>query len=71
MGDMLWLVLKNALFFIMGYLVAMEIHATLFFDRIIFCMILSIGPINVCTDFEINRHKINAFRKHAKIVCFI
>ena len=31
----------------------------------------SIGPINMCTDFEINRYKIDEFRKHAEIVCFI
>ena len=36
-----------------------------------FSMIHSIGPINVCTDFEINRYKIDEFRKHANIVCFI
>ena len=35
-----------------------------------FCMIHSIGAINVCTNFEINRYNINVFRKHAKIVCF-
>ena len=34
-------------------------------------MIHSIGPINVCTDFEINRYKIDKFRKHAKIACFL
>ena len=32
----------------------------------ILCMIHSIGPINVCTDFEINRYKIDKFRKHEK-----
>ena len=31
-----------------------------------FCMVHSIGPINVCTNFEINRDKIDEFRKHAK-----
>ena len=31
----------------------------------------SIGPINVCNDFEANRYKIDDFRKHAKIVGFI
>ena len=29
------------------------------------------GATNVCTNIEINRYKINQFRKHAKIVCFI
>ena len=29
----------------------------------------SLGPINVCTNFEINRFKIEEFRKHANIVC--
>ena len=28
-------------------------------------MIHNIGPINVCTDFEINRYQIDEFRKHA------
>ena len=35
-----------------------------------FCIIHSIGPINVSTDFEINQYKIDECRKHAKIVCF-
>ena len=51
-------------FFIMGYLVAMTISVTLFGLVHMFCMIHSIGPINVCTDFD-------EFRKHAKIVCSI
>ena len=34
-------------------------------------MIHSICPINVCTDFEINRYKIVEFRKHEKIVCYL
>ena len=34
-------------------------------------MINSIGQINVCTDFEINRFGIDEVRKYAKIVCFI
>ena len=42
-------VLKNALCFIMGYLVAMEIRVALFLVHF-FCMIHSIGPMNVCTD---------------------
>ena len=33
----------------------------------IFYMLYSIGPINVCTDFEINRYKIDEVRKYAKI----
>ena len=35
-----------------------------------FCMMHSIGPINVCTDFEINRYKIDKFRKHANKFMF-
>ena len=31
----------------------------------------SIGPINVCTDFEINRYKIDEVRKYAKIVLYL
>ena len=30
-----------------------------------------IGPINVCTDFEINRYKIDEVRKYAKIVFYL
>ena len=37
----------------------------------LFCKVHSIGPINVCTNFEINQYKIDEFRKHAKIVCFM
>ena len=33
---------------------------------IIFCKVHSICPINVCINFEINRYKIDEFRKHAK-----
>ena len=33
-----------------------------------FCKEHSIGPINVSTNFEINRYKIDEFRKHAKAV---
>ena len=32
-------------------------------------MIYRIGQINVCTDFEINRYRIDEVRKYAKIVC--
>ena len=55
----------------MGYLVAMETCVTLFLIGAYFCMIHSIGAINVCTNFEINRYKIDEFRKHATITCFI
>ena len=34
-------------------------------------MIHSICPINVCTDFKINRYKIDEFRKYAKIVFYL
>ena len=63
-------VLKNGLCFVMGYLVVMEIYVTLFVSMH-FCKVHSIGPINVCTNFEINRHKIDEFRKHAKIVFYL
>ena len=63
-------VLKRALCFIMWYVFAMETYITLFLS-IHFCKVHSIGPINVCTNFEINRYKIDEFGKHAKIVCFI
>ena len=62
---------KNALCFIMGYLVAMVIRVTLYL-LVQFCyMLYSIGPINVCTDFEINRYKIDEVRKYAKIVFYL
>ena len=34
-------------------------------------MIFSTGQINVCTDFEINRYKIDEVRKYAKIVFYL
>ena len=34
-------------------------------------MIYSTGQINVCTDFEINRFRIDEVRKYATIVYFI
>ena len=34
-------------------------------------MLYSIGPINGCTDFEINRYKIDEVRKYAKIVFYL
>ena len=55
----------------MGYLVAMEIRVTLFLLVQFFYMLYSIGPINVCTDFEINRYKIDEVRKYAKIVFYL
>ena len=33
-------------------------------------VIQSIGPINVCTNFDINRYKIDEVRKYAKIVFY-
>ena len=54
----------------MGYLVAMVIRVTLFLLVQFFYMLYSIGPINVCTDFEINRYKIDEVSKYAKIVLF-
>ena len=54
------LVLINVLCFIRGYLVVVETYVTLF------QCIHSIGTINVCTNFEINRYTIDDFRKHAK-----
>ena len=37
----------------------------------IFYMLYSIGPINVCTDLEINRYKIDEVRKYAKIAFYL
>ena len=42
-----------------------------YFDQCIFCKVHSIGPINMCTNFEMNRYKIDTFRKHATIVCLL
>ena len=36
-----------------------------------FYMLYSIGPINVCTDFEINRYKIDEVRKYANIAFYL
>ena len=59
-------VLKNALCFIMGYLVALVIRVMLFLLVQFFYMIYSTGKINVCTDFEINRFRIDViWRKNA------
>ena len=55
----------------MGYLVAMEIRVTLFFIGAILYMLYSIGPVNVCTDFEINRYKIDEVRKYANIAFYL
>ena len=54
----------------MGYLVEMEIRVTLFL-LMQFFMLYSIGPINVCIDFEINPYKIDEVRKYAKIVFYL
>ena len=35
------------------------------------CYIVTVGPINVCTDFEINRYKIDKVRKYAKIMFYL
>ena len=50
----------------MWYLVAMEIRVMLFLLVRFFYMIYSIGQINVCTDFEINRIRIDEVRNYAK-----
>ena len=54
----------------MGYLVAMVIRVMLFL-LVQFYMIYSTGQINVCTDFEINRFRIDKVRKYATIVYFM
>ena len=54
----------------MGYLVALEIRVISLLVQF-FYMIYSTGQINVCTDFEINRFRIDEVRKYATIVCFI
>ena len=55
----------------MGYLVAMVIRVTLFLLVQFFYMFYSICPINVCTDFEINRYKIDEVRTYAKIAFYL
>ena len=57
--------------FCMGYFVAMETYVYVMFIDTCFCNVHSIGPISVCTNFEINRYKIDEFRKHAQILGFI
>ena len=42
-----------------------------YFIGAVFCKIHIIGPINVCTDYEINRYKIDEVRKYAKIVFYL
>ena len=64
------MLMENALCFIMGYLVAMETCHVIFY-QCKFCKVHGIGAINMCTDFEINRYKIDEFTKHSKIVWFI
>ena len=41
-----------------------------YFDNF-FCKVHIIGAINVCTNFEINRYKIDEFRRHAIIVYYL
>ena len=55
----------------MSYLVDMEIRVTLFLLVHFLYDIYSTSQINVCTDFEINRFRIDEVRKYATIVCFI
>ena len=72
MGDMLRVkVLINALCFIMGYLVCHGNTCYVIFIGAIFYMFYSICPINVCTDFEINRYKIDEVRTYAKIAFYL
>ena len=41
-----------------------------YFDQMHFlqCTHYDIGPVNVCSNFEINRYKIDEFRKHTKML---
>ena len=72
MGEMVAVkVLKNDLCFIMGVFGCHENTCYVILIGTFICMTHIIGPINVCTAFEISRYKIDEFRKHAKIVCFI
>ena len=41
------------------------------FIDVYFCTVHIIGPINVCTNFEISRYNIDEFIKYTNIVCFI
>ena len=36
-----------------------------------FCKVHSTGPINVCTNCDIDRYKLHEFRKHVQIICFL
>ena len=66
-------VLKNALCFIMGYFMEYCHGNTccVTFIDVCFCNAHIIGPLNVCTNFEINWYNIDKFRKYSKIVGFI
>ena len=55
----------------MWYLVDMEIRVMFFFIGAIFLYDPRTSQINVCTDFQINRFRIDEVRKYATIVCFI
>ena len=35
-----------------------------------FCKVHRICPINVCTNFEINRYQIDDFRKHENVMFY-
>ena len=47
-----------------------NIYSVIFIGAILY-MIHSIGPINVCTNFEINRYTIDEVRKYAKILFYL
>ena len=53
----------------MGYLVAMVIRVTLFL--LVQFFVCFICPMNVCTDFEIDRYKIDEVRTYAKIAFYL
>ena len=65
-------VLKNVLCFMMGFFPSHgNMCPVLLIDAFFAKDHTFLGPINACKNVEINRYKIDDFRKHAKIVWFI
>ena len=62
---------KNSLYFIMGIFRCHGNVRYVFLIDAIFCKVHSIGPSNMCINFEKNRLRIDDFRKSEKIVCFL
>ena len=62
---------KNSLYLIMGIFRCHGNVRYVFLIDAIFCKVHSIGPSNMCINFETNRLRIDDFRKSEKIVYFL